>query len=108
MFLTMSVGLTLTMFIPQELGHVLKKDFLHQLMLPHCSGLSSLLAAPLMTQSPALNTETHYWAYGALSTLSQSPACQGTRLRGRGPRKESPSQARPGPEACEQRAPDLF
>lgn len=35
-FPTMSVGLTLTMLIPQESVHIFKKGFLHQLALPSC------------------------------------------------------------------------
>lgn len=93
MFPTMSVGLTLTMLIPQESVHVFKKGFLHQLTLPSCSVLPSLLAAPVMTRLPALITETPYWVYGAFSTPSHNPACRGTWLRGRVPRKESPSPA---------------
>ena len=46
----MSVGLTLTMLIPQESVHVFKKGFLHQLTLPSCSVLPSLLAAPVMLE----------------------------------------------------------
>ena len=74
MFPTMSVGLTLTMLIPQESVHVFKKGFLHQLTLPSCSVLPSLLAAPVMTRLPALITETPYWVYGAFSTPSHNPA----------------------------------
>lgn len=90
-FPTISVGLTLTMLIPQESVHVFKKGFLHQLALPSCFVLPSLLAAPVMTQFPALITETPYWVYGAFSTPSHHPACRGTWLRGRVPGKESPS-----------------
>lgn len=77
MFPTMSVGLTLTMLIPQESVHVFKKGFLHQLTLPSCSVLPSLLAAPVMTRLPALITETPYWVYGAFSTPSHNPASGG-------------------------------
>lgn len=96
MFLTMSVGLTLTMFIPQELGHVLKKDFLHQLMLPHCSGLSSLLAAPLMTQSPCTQHRDSLLGLRGIVHTEPEPCLPGDQAKRKRPQEgiTLPGQAR--------------